>query len=731
VASRAQLEPDFADAREQVGTGKKIIKDRFVLEDLLGTGGMGRVYRAKDLRKVEARDRDPWVALKLLNEDFKKHPGAFISLQREARKAQQLAHPNVVQVYDFDRDGETVFMTLELLRGSDLSRLIRDNPSGLPQERVRELVPGIGAALEHAHQHNITHADFKPANVFVTEDGVAKVLDFGIARAVSSGAMEADPGQETVFDPGSLGGMTPDYASLEMMLGMVPSPSDDIFAFGCVIYQMLTGRHPFDNKTALKVAEEGGKPEKIAGLPRRQWASLQKCLALKRANRYQTVGEFLGDFAPQNSSTTRLAGLATGALTVALAIFALNHFTPETAPPPAPVIDQRLLDRNLQWAKDALGGENFDKAEEHLSEIEARDPAYPGLAEWRDKLSAARQAYQQRQQAQMEVEQQVEALMAGARDDIEADRLTLPLDANAYLKFRAALEIQANNGEAREGLAMIEGRMEDMIEASLRETDLSTAESRIERLYELYPENAHAGSYRFELQRLQREQREFSERVAGLLQSAEQLRMAENYQAARNAYQQLINLDQGNRRAIDGLRQVNRDALILATAALAAEPVDPGALLTAQGAIDAARLSTPELPEIKMTEAAIEASLERQRARLASNRQKAQAHTNYALDLVDDPDASPKDYKQARQALLEARRISPDFAEAGNIIDKLPQAYLGRIEQEMTKENYVLAEEFIRDALLVSPGDTVLLELLEENEELLEDAVDTTVITSF
>jgi len=108
----------------------KLLKGRFLLERELGRGGMGVVYLARDERKVEARDRDPYVAVKVLNDEFRRHPDSLIALQREARRAQRLAHDNIVHVYDFDKDGTIVFMTMEYIDGTDLRTLIRERPSG-------------------------------------------------------------------------------------------------------------------------------------------------------------------------------------------------------------------------------------------------------------------------------------------------------------------------------------------------------------------------------------------------------------------------------------------------------------------------------------------------------------------------------------------------------------------------------------------------------------------------
>jgi serine/threonine protein kinase len=297
--------------------GNTVIKDRFVLEDLMGAGGMGSVYKARDLRKVEARDRNPWVAVKLLNEDFKTHPEAFISLQREARKSQTLAHPNIVQVFDFDKEGDTVFMTMELLEGDDLTQLIKLNPTGIEQEEALSLTREMGAALGHAHDHRITHADFKPGNVFLTKEGKAKVLDFGIARAVSHSGLDESEDDKTVFDPGSLGALTPAYASLEMLCGQDPRPSDDIYALGCISYQLLTGKHPYDKTPANVALERGMTAARPTGLSRSKWKALQRAVALRREDRVDSIAEFLDTFAPiAQPLGRRIAGIAAIAIIV-------------------------------------------------------------------------------------------------------------------------------------------------------------------------------------------------------------------------------------------------------------------------------------------------------------------------------------------------------------------------------------------------------------------------------
>ena len=156
------------------------IKNRFVLDDLLGKGGMGCVYRALDLRKKEAGDNKPYIALKLLGDDFKHHPHALITLQREARKTQELAHPNIVTVYDFDRDGDLIYLTMEELKGKSLDELLADSKITLSLKQKLDILQQIAQGLTYAHSKGIVHSDLKPANIFITDKNVVKILDFGI-----------------------------------------------------------------------------------------------------------------------------------------------------------------------------------------------------------------------------------------------------------------------------------------------------------------------------------------------------------------------------------------------------------------------------------------------------------------------------------------------------------------------------------------------------------------------
>jgi len=306
--------PRDGSARSGRGAGEatapRVLKQRFVLEERLGSGGMGSVFRARDLRKVEAGDPQPYVAIKVLNNDFRTHPEAFVALQREAARSQALSHPNIVSIFDFDKEGDLPFIIMELLRGHELSALLRVYPTGLPLPAARVIITTLCAALTHAHGRGLVHADLKPGNVFVGADHQAKLLDFGLARAVATGRRTTE---SDLFDPARLGALTPAYASPEMLAGEFAVPRDDVFSLGVVVYLILTGRHPFDRMSADAAAVQGLLPERPRGLGWRQWRTLRRCLAFTRDERPDSALSIAREFQARASLFARLPGGGTAA----------------------------------------------------------------------------------------------------------------------------------------------------------------------------------------------------------------------------------------------------------------------------------------------------------------------------------------------------------------------------------------------------------------------------------
>ena len=361
-AIKQAVEPSFSP---KVSIGS-VINDRFSLEKLLGRGGMGEVYLATDKRKLEAQDKNPYVALKVLGDNFKHHPQAFIALQREARKTQELAHPNIVTVYDFDRQGDTVYLTMEAMTGKPMDEEIRSDIR--PLDEAVHMIFQCSNGLAYAHKKDLVHSDLKPGNLFLTDDGNVKLLDFGIARAFKSGKELEDKdhaGNDTVFDAGELGALTPAYASLEMIEGEEPHPSDDVYALGLIAYELLTGKHPFDKKMASKAKEEGMAAEKIPGLNKQQWKAIESALAFERENRIQHAQEFLDIFTAKSKTP-----LYIGSTVIALAFAAIASFSflkepalgPEIAFADLPVETQQQVTSQLTEAQTALKFNDYNSA---------------------------------------------------------------------------------------------------------------------------------------------------------------------------------------------------------------------------------------------------------------------------------------------------------------------------------------------------------------------------------
>ena len=345
-----------------------LIKDRFRITAVLGVGGMGTVYQALDLRKEEASDSDPHVAIKVLSGALAAHTQSFIMLQRESRKSQQLAHPNIITVFDFDRDDDLVYMTMEQLNGKPLDEVISENPTGVDPELLEGILNGITAGLEYAHSKRIIHSDLKPSNIFLLDSGVVKILDFGIARAASDSSATGD---ETVFDAGELGGLTPTYASVEMFQGQDPSPGDDIYALGLIAYELATGKHPYGRRPANQVPAEGKAPGKPDVLGPRQWRAVKSAIAVDKDQRLPDIHEFRRLYFGKSRWLTATAVVL---LLVAVTAAATRYLSPEAelaAVPfetlPADV--QETITAQLEMADESLSFKDYNAALFHLERV--------------------------------------------------------------------------------------------------------------------------------------------------------------------------------------------------------------------------------------------------------------------------------------------------------------------------------------------------------------------------
>lgn len=293
--SAAVDDPDLAPERAALLYPGAVLRNRFVLQARLKSTGMSEVFKALDRRRQEAAAVDPWVAVKLVTPGVPHYAQALQLLQQEAALAQRLQHPHIVRVFDFDRDGDYAFLTMEWLEGESLGDLLtRQRYHPLAPAQARRILAETGAALGFTHRHGVVHADVKPGNIFLCRDGSAKLLDFGLARTSS----EADPDTEA---------RTPAYASCEVLEGAAPTPQDDVYSLACVAYRMLAGRRAFGHHDALGAERAQRRPAPIRSLPAPQWAALARALALRRTARTPDVATFLREFGVLRTTATTAA----------------------------------------------------------------------------------------------------------------------------------------------------------------------------------------------------------------------------------------------------------------------------------------------------------------------------------------------------------------------------------------------------------------------------------------
>ena len=245
---------------------------------LLGRGGMADVYRAED----ERLGRE--VALKAVPPEFARDPERVERFEREVRAAARLSHPNIVTVHEFGQGAGQHFYTMELMPGGDLKARIREHPEGMPPSEVRAIAAAIARALDYAHKRGYVHRDVKPENILFWEDGTPQLTDFGIARAMGS--------ETGITDTGMIIG-SPHYMSPEQAQGLEVDGRSDLYSLGVVLYEMLTGRLPFDAPNTFAVGLSHIK-DPVPDLPRAlaEWQPVvDRLLAKSPEDRYGSAGE--------------------------------------------------------------------------------------------------------------------------------------------------------------------------------------------------------------------------------------------------------------------------------------------------------------------------------------------------------------------------------------------------------------------------------------------------------
>jgi len=261
-----------------VARRRRLLAGRFEILRRVGQGGIGEVFLARDLRRMEVLD--PRVAIKIIQHQHSDCPDAIRSLQREAVNAQCLVHPGIRRVFELDRDRQRFFIVMEWLDGETLAeRLDRAKGQPMAADAFRSVLLQTTSALSFAHRHGIVHGDIKPVNIFMTVHGNIKLLDFGHTEGI------VPPSGLQPF------AISRGYSSIEVSQGNQPEICDDVYSLSIMLYRMLAGRRPFGRRNAVEAEALGLKPRQPANLNKRQWQVLQAGLALHREQRLATVAE--------------------------------------------------------------------------------------------------------------------------------------------------------------------------------------------------------------------------------------------------------------------------------------------------------------------------------------------------------------------------------------------------------------------------------------------------------
>jgi serine/threonine protein kinase len=278
--------PAVKEVRRKPAIGD-VLRGRYRIRAVFGHGGMGTVFDAIDEYRLDLPNSGQRIAIKVLHTAVTQRDELLAELQREFQHLQLLSHPNIVRVHEFDRDGDNAFFTMEALIGALLSEVIgARNAVALPRPCALAVMREVGAALAHAHSRGVVHGDINPQNIFITDDGELRVLDFGASHKLhrDAGLSQRAPVA------------TPGYASCQLLEGQHPDARDDLFAFACVAYLLLSGRHPFPRRTAVEARAQRVHPPRPPGLSGRQWRVLREGLRWGRDRRPTDVQKWLDRF---------------------------------------------------------------------------------------------------------------------------------------------------------------------------------------------------------------------------------------------------------------------------------------------------------------------------------------------------------------------------------------------------------------------------------------------------
>jgi serine/threonine-protein kinase Stk1 len=278
-----------------------VLAGRYRLERLLGAGGMGVVYRARDLLQEQFGDPEPYVALKMLSDEYADCLDASALLFSEFALTRRVQHPNVLRLFSFEVDTrqKRAFITMELMRGLTLDKLLCERPLGLPWSELQGIALPLLDALAHVHSRGVLHGDIKPSNVMFSDEGV-RLFDFGLGLA-DAGVLPGLPKLSRRF----LHAWTLGYAAPELLDGSPLAVSADVYSAACVIYELACGKHPLRRVPSNQARDAGLKIELLSTrhLPGHCWTALKTALDFDPSQRPLSVSQLRQAFTGARDST--------------------------------------------------------------------------------------------------------------------------------------------------------------------------------------------------------------------------------------------------------------------------------------------------------------------------------------------------------------------------------------------------------------------------------------------
>jgi serine/threonine protein kinase len=646
--SRSNLSSQ-SNGADNSAKGLTVLNDRFVVGPVIGRGGMGVVYKARDLRKTEVNDKDDIVAIKVLSSELRDLPKYLVALQREAKKAQILAHPNIVTVYDFDRDGDIAYMTMEYLDGVPLNTVIHAH-APLPKKKAIRLIQQIAHGLAYAHKHKIVHSDLKPSNIFLLRNGTIKILDFGIARAFHT--QEEATGHTIINDTQIFNAFTPAYASCEIINNIPPTPKDDIYALGCIAHELLTQTHPYARVVADKAKEKKLTVKRSKFLASHEHRAIAHAVELNKSKRVESVNEFVHELTNPITLSSLLSnhpvktlGLAFIVLVVVGGIYATNKLT-------------------------------TDKTESTQQTVNV------------DKI-------------------EISNILKQANNHMKSGEPGIQGKNDALALYHQVLKLDPNNPQAISGIEDLKELYIQQIENSFDSNDLTHASELLKTLEGYFSEQIEIQHLRESLERhLASNQIELLVKQAHQ-EEAEDLYVRPAEKNAHKTYREILELSPGEPRAIQGIERI-RKHLVTEAETMAydgqweeAETTIKDALLISPGSQDAvAVLNTIKMQRLSETNDYIEEDNPHLRTENLSYSQQRliQLHTNLAKKFIDQDKPYGQGNNNAAYHFRQILTIDPNNKYALSGLNSAWITMLDNINFNIELSNYSVALEIIEES---------------------------------